>query len=237
MPERPSEIDVVANLRAVRAEIEHGAALAGRDPRSIELLAVAKGHRAERIRPALAAGHRAFGENRVQEAAAKWPALREAYPGLRLHLIGPLQTNKARDAVALFDAIETLDRPHLAAILAREMDRLGRRPELFVEVNIAGEPQKAGIAPAEAPAFVAQCREEWKLPVVGLMCIPPEGDDPAPHFLSLAALAASLGLRRLSMGMSGDFKKAIAAGATEVRVGTAIFGPRAARDAVNAASS
>jgi len=221
-----SESEVVANWRAVRAEVARACAGAGRAAESVTLLAVAKGHGAARIEPVLAAGHRDFGENRVQEAAAKWPALKARFPGSRLHLIGPLQTNKVREAVALFDAIETLDRGRLAEALARAMERAGRRPDCYVEVNIGAEPQKAGVPPDQAERFVETCATRYGLPVVGLMCIPPEADDPLPHFRRLAELAARLNLSRLSMGMSGDFAAAIAAGATEVRVGTAIFGAR-----------
>jgi len=221
-----AQSDPLANWRAVRAAIARAAAAAGRDPASVTLLAVGKGHRAEAMRALLAAGQPAFGENRVQEAAAKWPALKEAFPAARLHLIGPLQTNKAREAVTLFDAIETVDRERLAQALAREMERAGRRPDCFVEVNIGAEPQKAGVPPEAADAFIDSCRTRFVLPIVGLMCIPPEGEDPVPHFRRLAALAARHGLARLSMGMSADYQAAIAAGSTEVRVGTAIFGPR-----------
>src|SRR5579859_1125817 len=188
-----------------------------------KLLAVSKTHPAEPVAELLAAGHRHFGENRVQEAAEKYPSLKQRYPDLRLHLIGPLQTNKVKQAVALFDVIETLDRPKLARALAAEMARTGRRIPCLIEVNIGGEPQKAGIAPEEAPAFLAACREEWKLDVAGLMCIPPAGEDPVPHFKRLAALAEDLDLAELSMGMSGDYEAAIACGATEIRVGTALF--------------
>jgi len=174
----------------------------------------------------LAAGHRNFGENRVQEAAAKFPALKERYPDLRLHLIGPLQTNKVRQAAALFDVIETLDRPRLAEALAAETARTGRRIPCLIEVNIGAEPQKAGISPAETAAFLEACRGQWGLDITGLMCIPPAGEDPLPHFRRLSALARELGLADLSMGMSGDYADAIACGATEIRVGTALFGRR-----------
>lgn len=190
------------------------------------LLAVSKTHPAEPVAELLAAGHRHFGENRVQEAAEKYPALKRLYPDLSLHLIGPLQTNKVKQAVALFDVIETLDRPKLAQILAAEMARAGRHIPCLIEVNIGAEPQKAGIAPEETAAFLAACREEWKIDITGLMCIPPAGQDPVPHFKRLASLAAGLGLKELSMGMSGDYEAAIACGATEIRVGTALFGSR-----------
>ena len=226
MSDPEPDADTLANWRRVRDAIAQACAEAGRDPAAVELLAVGKTYPAERMRILLEAGHRAFGENRVAEAQGKWPALKAAFPDLRLHLIGPLQTNKARDAVALFDAIETLDRPKLAETLAREMERAGRRLDCFVEVNIGAEPQKAGIVPDQAGGFIEDCRARLGLSVVGLMCIPPVDADPTPHFRALAGLAARHGLQRLSMGMSGDFRQAIAAGATEVRIGTAIFGPR-----------
>jgi pyridoxal phosphate enzyme (YggS family) len=191
-----------------------------------KLLAVSKTHPAGPVAELLAAGHRHFGENRVQEAAEKYPALKLRYPDLRLHLIGPLQTNKVKQAVALFDVIETLDRPKLAQALAAEMARSGRRIPCLIEVNIGREPQKAGIAPEETAGFLAACRGEWNLDVVGLMCIPPADQDPVPHFKHLASLARELGLAELSMGMSGDYQAAIACGATEIRIGTALFGSR-----------
>jgi pyridoxal phosphate enzyme (YggS family) len=191
----------------------------------VSLIAVTKTHPAAAVAELLAAGQRQFGENRVQEAESKYPALRQRYPDLRLHLIGPLQSNKAREAVALFDVIETLDRPKLAQVLAAEMSKAGRRIPCLIEVNIAGEPQKAGTAPQDAPEFLALCRK-LGLPVEGLMCIPPNGEDPIPHFRKLAALAKELGLATLSMGMSGDFAAAVACGASQIRVGTALFGHR-----------
>jgi len=191
-----------------------------------KLLAVSKTHPAEPVAELLAAGHRDFGENRVQEAAEKYPPLKRLYPDLRLHLIGPLQTNKVKQAVALFDVIETLDRPKLAQALAAEMARTGRHVPCLIEVNIGAEPQKAGIAPEQTADFLAACRDEWQLEISGLMCIPPAGQDPAPHFKRLAFLAAELGLAELSMGMSGDYQASIACGATEIRVGTALFGAR-----------
>jgi len=221
-----SRIDVAANLRAVLADIAGAAREAGRDPADVTLVAVTKTHDAARILPALEAGHRVFGENRVQEAAAKWPALREAWPDVTLHLIGPLQSNKARQAVALFDVIETIDRPKLAAALAKEMARSGRRPRCFVQVNTGAEPQKAGVLPQEADAFVAECRERHGLPVDGLMCIPPVDEEPSLHFALLREIAARNGLAGLSMGMSADYRVAVQFGATHVRVGTAIFGER-----------
>jgi len=223
--------DVAANLARVKAEIAAAARAAGRAAESVTLVAVTKTHGPERIRPALAAGHRIFGENRVQEAKAKWPKLREEWAGIELHLIGPLQTNKAKDAVALFDVIETVDRDRLAAALAREMAAQGRRPRCFVEVNIGAEPQKAGIAADDVAAFVAACREDYKLPLVGLMCIPPHGEPPEPHFRRLVDLARRSSLPLASMGMSEDFAAAVGAGATHVRIGTAIFGPREAPQA------
>ena len=224
-------VDVAGRLAAVRARIAAAAAAAGRAPESVALVAVSKTFGPERIRPALEAGQRAFGENRVQEAMGKWPALKAAAADARLHLIGPLQTNKARDAAALFDVIETVDRPRLAAALAREFDRSGRRPPCYVEVNTGAEPRKAGALPADADRFIEACRGEYGLPIVGLMGLPPLGADPAPHFAMLRRIAARHGLAELSMGMTADFETAIAHGATGVRIGTAIFGPRAPRSA------
>ncbi len=219
---------VVERLAAVHARIAAAEREAGRPPGSVRLIAVSKTFAADAIRPAILAGQRAFGENRVQEAKAKWPALREAAADLELDLIGPLQSNKAREAVALFDAIHTVDRDSLAAALAREIARQERRPRLLVEVNTGAEPQKAGVLPEETDAFVARCRDVHGLAIAGLMCIPPAGEAPAPHFALLAKIARRLGLPSLSMGMSGDFETAIAYGATEVRVGSAIFGERLA---------
>ena len=217
---------LAARLAAVQARIAAAARLAGRAADAVTLVAIAKTHPAAAVEAALAAGQRVFGENRVQEAQAKYPALQARYPDLRLHLVGPLQTNKARDAVRLFDVIHTLDRPRLAEALARAMEQEGRRPTLLVEVNIGAEPQKAGVAPVRAVAFIADCHARWTLKPAGLMCIPPVGADPTPHFARLAAIAKRNGLAELSMGMSDDFEIAIAQGATLVRVGTAIFGPR-----------
>lgn len=222
----PAMISIAARLAAVRAQIAAAARHAGRAPDTATLVAVGKTHPAGAIEAALAAGQRDFGENRVQEAQAKFPALKARYPDLRLHLIGPLQTNKARDAVRLFDVIHTLDRPRLAEALARAMEQEGRRPTLLAEVNIGNEPQKGGIALAAADGFIADCRTRWRLAPAGLMCIPPADADPAPHFTALAAIAHRNGLAELSMGMSADFTLAVAHGATLVRVGTAIFGPR-----------
>lgn len=222
----PAAIDLKASLAAVRAEIGRAATAAGRPASAVTLVAVSKTQGPERIEAAIAAGQRVFGENRVQEARAKWPALKARHPGVELRLIGHLQTNKAPEAVALFDAIETVDSARLAGALAKEMARQGRRPRCLVQVNTGGEAQKSGVAAGEAAALVAECRA-LGLPVEGLMCIPPADRDPQPHFAALAALARTLGLEVLSMGMSADFPAAVAAGATHVRVGTAIFGPRA----------
>ncbi len=219
--------DAARRLAEVEARVAAAARRAGRDPADVTLIAVSKTFDADAILPVLAAGHRAFGENRVQEAEKKWPSLRERHTDIRLHLIGPLQTNKAREAVALFDAIHTLDRDKLARVLAKEMARQGRSPTLFVEVNTGNEPQKAGVQPEAAAGFVERCRDEHGLHIAGLMCIPPLTDDPVPHFEALARLAGSLGLRSLSMGMSADFETAVLHGATHVRVGSAIFGERA----------
>jgi pyridoxal phosphate enzyme (YggS family) len=213
-------------LAEIRARIAAAEAAAGRAPGSVKLIAVSKVQPLDRIEAVLAEGHRLFGENRVQEAAGKWPALRERFPGTEVHLIGPLQTNKARQAMDLFEAIHSVDRPKLARTLARLAQELGRCPELFVQVNTGEEPQKAGVAPAEADAFVAECRA-LDLPLVGLMCIPPVDEEPALHFALLAKIAARNGLAGLSMGMSDDFERAIALGATHVRVGSALFGARA----------
>jgi pyridoxal phosphate enzyme (YggS family) len=217
---------IAANLAAVRSQIETAGRAVGRAPNSVTLVAVSKTHPAESVRDALAAGHRIFGENRVQEAQAKYPALREAFPDLVLHLIGPLQTNKVREAVALCDTIETVDRPRLAQALAREMDRSGRRPACLIEVNTGEEPQKSGVIPTEADNFVVECRDRIGLPIQGLMCVPPLDEEPALHFALLREIARRTGLGLLSMGMSADFEKAIRFGATHVRVGTAIFGSR-----------
>jgi len=208
------------------AAIAQAAAEAGRDPASVQLIAVAKTHGPEAVEAALAAGQRRFGENRVQEAAAKYPQFRDAHPDLELHLIGPLQTNKARQALGLFDVIQTVDRPKLAEVLAAEMAASGRRPRCLIQVNTGDEPQKAGIGPLEADAFIADCRDRLGLPISGLMCIPPADEPPAPHFALLREIARRNGLAELSMGMSADYPVAVALGATAVRVGTAIFGRR-----------
>jgi PLP dependent protein len=217
---------IAGNLAAVHARIAAAAVGAGRAAGDVTLVAVAKTHPAEAVEAALAAGQRVFGENRVQEAQHKYPDLKSRFPDLALHLIGPLQSNKVRDAVSLFDVIETVDRPRLAEALAAEMARSGRRPDCFIQVNTGEEAQKAGIAPGEAAAFVARCRDELLLPVRGLMCIPPVDEAPTIHFAFLRELAQRVGLGLLSMGMSHDFESAVALGATHVRVGTAIFGAR-----------
>lgn len=213
-------------LADITGRIARAHARFGPPPERVELVAVSKTFPAEAIEPFLAAGQRVFGENRVQEAKEKWPGLRERYGDIELHLIGPLQTNKAREAVALFDVIETVDREKLAGILAAEMARAGRRLPCFVQVNIGLEPQKAGIAPAETVAFVERCRSVHGLEITGLMCIPPDGVPPGPYFAALAMLGRTAGVASLSMGMSGDFETAIAMGATHVRVGSALFGHR-----------
>ena len=219
-------IDIPARLRLVRQEIALAAEAAGREAGAVKLVAVSKTVPAPLIEEAIAAGQRRFGENRVQEVHAKWPALKDRHPGMELHLIGPLQSNKAREAVALFDVIETLDRPKLARALAEEMARTGRLPRLFVQINTGEETQKAGVAPGETEGFVALCRDTFGLLIEGLMCIPPLDEEPAMHFALLAKLAERLGITELSMGMSGDFARAIQFGATYVRIGTAIFGER-----------
>ena len=213
------------SLSAITDRIATACTRAGRDPADVTLIAVSKEQPVDRIRAVLDAGHRCFGENRVQAAQAVWPDLRATHPGVSLHLIGPLQTNKARAAFGLFDAIHSVDRPRLAQTLARLADEAGRCPDLFVQVNTGAEPQKAGVLPIEADALVAEVRA-LSLPLAGLMCIPPFDDDPAPHFRDLAAIAARNGLSGLSMGMSDDFETAIALGATHVRVGSALFGAR-----------
>ena len=216
----------VDRLKRVKEEIVAAAKAAGRSPQSVELVAVSKTFEADAIRPVVAAGQKIFGENRVQEAERKWPPLRTEYPDLKLHLIGPLQSNKAKEAVGFFDAIHTIDREKIARAVAAEMERQARSLELFVQVNTGEEPQKAGVMPREAQAFVTLCRDELKLPIAGLMCIPPVDEEPAVHFAFLAKLARELKLSGLSMGMSGDYETAIAFGATHVRVGSAIFGTR-----------
>ena len=217
---------IAANLAAVRTRIAAAAKIVGRSPESVVLVAVSKTQSAEHVTAALAAGQRIFGENRVQEATAKWPDLKRAWPQAELHLIGPLQTNKAREAVALFDVIETVDRPKLARVLTAEMSRSGRRPACYVQINTGEEQQKAGVLPAAADEFIRLCCDELQLPVVGLMCIPPADDEPSLHFALLAEIARRHGIGNLSMGMSADYEIAIKLGATHVRIGTAIFGER-----------
>jgi len=213
-------------LEAVRREIARACRDARRDPASVTLVAVSKTFGAGTITPVIDAGQKVFGENRVQEAKAKWPPLRARYPGVELHMIGPLQSNKAKDAVALFDAIHSIDRPSLCEALAKEIQRQNRRPILFVEINTGAEQQKAGVLPQDADAFLARCRDAYGLTISGLMCIPPADEAPTPHFALTAKLAARNGLRLLSMGMSADYLVAIAMGATHIRVGSAIFGAR-----------
>ena len=217
---------VATGLAAVRAEIARACKDAGRDVAEVTLVAVSKTFPPETIVPVIEAGQRVFGENRVQEAKAKWPALMEKYPGIELHLIGPLQSNKAKEAVALFDAIHSVDRASLCEALAKEIAKQGRSPTLFVEINTGAEPQKAGVLPQDADAFLSACREKYGLTISGLMCIPPLEEAPGPHFALTAKIAKRNGLKLLSMGMSADFATAIALGATHVRVGSAIFGGR-----------
>jgi PLP dependent protein len=218
--------DPVAAIAAVRHDIDAACREAGRSSHGVTLLAVSKTYGVEAIAPVIAAGQRVFGENRVQEAEAKWPALRERYRDLSLHLIGALQSNKAKEAVALFDAIHSVDRPSLCAALAKEIEKTGRAPLMFVQVNTGAEPQKGGVLPERADDFIAACRTTYGLPISGLMCIPPAEEAPAPHFALTAKIAGRNGLELLSMGMSADFTIAIQFGATHVRVGTAIFGSR-----------
>jgi len=225
MTQPSPEATVASRLATIRQQIGEAATTAKRDPAAVTLVAVAKTFPAEAVAEALAAGQRHFGENRVQEGMAKYPALRETHPDLVLHLIGPLQTNKVKQAVAHFDVIHTLDRDSLARELAKEFEKSGRRLPCFVQVNTGEEPQKAGCTPQEADAFIAACRA-LDLPVVGLMCIPPAEEEPAPHFALLNKIAKRNGLAQLSMGMSGDFETAVMLGATHVRVGSAIFGGR-----------
>jgi pyridoxal phosphate enzyme (YggS family) len=213
-------------LAEVQREIAAACVAAGRHPDTVTLVAVSKTFEAETIEPVLTAGQRVFGENRVQEAKAKWPGLKERFPGVELHLIGPLQSNKAREAVQLFDVIHTVDRPSLCAALAKEIDRQGKQPRLLVEINTGAEPQKAGVLPESADAFLRDCVQTYGLAIDGLMCIPPHDEAPAPHFALTAKIAARNGLKWLSMGMSADFAVAIRFGATHVRVGSAIFGVR-----------
>jgi len=227
-PENPLSITPRSpnGLSVVEQEIAHACREARRDRASVTLIAVSKTFDANAITPVIEAGQHVFGENRVQEAKAKWPGLMAAYPGIALHLIGPLQSNKAKEAVALFDAIHSVDRPSICEALAKEIKSQKRTPQLFVQLNTGEEPQKAGVAPDDADAFIASCREKYGLPISGLMCIPPVDEAPAPHFALTAKIAARNGLKSLSMGMSADFAMAIQFGATHVRIGSAIFGKR-----------
>ena len=225
--ESGSDVDVAANLEAVRDSIRTAAQQAGREPDEVSLVAVSKTHGPDRVRAVIEAGQSVFDENRVQEAEHKWPALKEAFADVRLHLIGPLQTNKVRNAVRLFDAIETVDRPKLADALAREMAAQDRRIDCYIQVNTGEEAQKAGVMPGDADDFIRYCRDKCGLPVKGLMCIPPLDEEPALHFAFLREIARRNGIDGLSMGMSADYEVAIDFGATLVRVGTAIFGQRA----------
>ena len=221
---------VAASLRATLDAIATAASARGRDPNSVRLIGVTKTVPPDVVEDAISAGQRLFGENRVQEAKAKWPELKERYPDLELHLVGPLQSNKVRDAVQLFDAIHSVDRPKIARALGEEMQRSGKRPQLLVQVNTGEEPQKAGVTPTDTAAFLHECWSAYGLTIEGLMCIPPFDDEPSMHFALLAKLAREAGLSELSMGMSGDFEKAITFGATYVRIGTAIFGGRDASE-------
>ncbi|ESY94145.1 YggS family pyridoxal phosphate-dependent enzyme [Mesorhizobium australicum] len=218
--------DTVQQFFTVKAKIAAAEREAGREAGAVTLVAVSKTFDAADIGPVIEAGQRVFGENRVQEAQGKWPDLKEAFPDIELHLIGPLQSNKAKEAVALFEVIETVDRDKIAVELAKEIIRQGRAPKLYVQVNTGSEPQKAGIEPREAVAFVRRCREVHGLGIEGLMCIPPADENPGPHFALLEKLGEEAGVAKLSMGMSGDYETAIAFGATSVRVGSAIFGSR-----------
>ena len=218
--------DPVAALRDINSRIELAAKGAGRDPAAVTLVAVSKTYGEDAVLPVLGTGHRVFGENRVQEAKSKWPPLKSRFTDIELHLVGPLQSNKTKEAVELFDAIHSVDRMKIAEALGAEMVKQGRRLKLFIQVNTGEEPQKAGISPRETPTFLACCRDQLKLEIAGLMCIPPVDEEPALHFGLLAKLARENGLTELSMGMSDDFETAIALGATHVRVGSAIFGAR-----------
>jgi PLP dependent protein len=219
-------LSIIDRLNETKAAIARAADDCGREPESVTLVCVTKTFPAEDVVPLLDAGHRVFGENRVQEAMGKWPALRARFPGVELHLIGPLQSNKAREAVETFDVIQSVDREKIAAALAEEMARQGKRPRLFAQVNTGAEPQKAGVSPQEADAFLALCREKYGLEIAGLMCVPPVDEQASPHFALLADIAKRNGLRELSMGMSSDYETAIQLGATFVRVGSAIMGAR-----------
>lgn len=221
-----AESGTLAQLAEIKARIAVAATDCGRDPGDVALVCVSKTFGPEAILPVLAAGERVFGENKVQEALGKWPELKQHYPDVTLHLIGPLQTNKAREAVDFFDVIETVDRPKLAKELAKEIEKRGKHPKLYVQVNTGAEPQKAGILPQEADAFIASCRQQFGLEISGLMCIPPVDEQASPHFALLNQIARRNGIATLSMGMSADFELAIQLGATHVRVGSAIFGKR-----------
>jgi hypothetical protein len=218
--------DVAEHIQQIRAGIDQAARAVDRDPAQVALIAVSKKQPEERVQAALDAGHRVFGENRVQEAQGRWTERRQQVPDLELHLVGALQSNKAKEAVELFDAIHSVDRESVAKALAKEIDKQGRRPALFVQINTGEEAQKAGIAPGDADAFIAWCRDELGLPIEGVMCLPPVDEEPAPHFALLAKIAARNGLNQLSMGMSGDYETAVQLGATHVRVGSALFGAR-----------
>src|SRR3954471_11613769 len=226
MPSDIAPSDTAARLAAVSADIARACRDANRDVSSVTLVAVSKTFAVDAIEPVIEVGHRVFGENRVQEAKAKWPDLKAKHPGLALHLIGPLQSNKAKDAVALFDAIHSVDRASLCEALAKEIEKQRCTPTLFVEINTGGEPQKAGVLPQDADAFLSKCRDDYRLTISGLMCIPPVEEAPGPHFALTAKIAARNGLKLLSMGMSADFSTAIELGATHVRIGSAIFGAR-----------
>src|ERR1700676_1751196 len=227
-PEDPAPLTahLPTGLSAVEQDLVRACKEAGRDRSSVTLVAVSKTFNAEAITQVMGAGQIVFGENRVQEAKSKWPGLMSAYPGVALHLIGPLQSNKAKEAVALFDAIHSVDRPSICEALAKEIGSQKRRPQLFVQLNTGEEPQKAGLTPSKSDTFIAACREKYGLAISGLMCIPPVNEAPAPHFALTAKIAARNGLKHLSMGMSADFAIAIQFGATHVRVGSAIFGAR-----------
>lgn len=218
--------EAAENLSEVRGQIEKAAKAAGREPSSVRLIAISKTFEETQITPVIEAGQKFFGENRVQEAKAKWPGLRERFSGIELHLVGPLQTNKVKEALALFDVIHSVDRAKLAAELAKEIQKAGKSPQLFVQVNTGAEPQKAGVLPEDTDAFIRECRETYSLNILGLMCIPPVEEAPAPHFALTRKIAERNGLKLLSMGMSADFESAINFGATHVRVGSAIFGSR-----------
>jgi hypothetical protein len=218
--------DVSSGLTQVRAEIAAACRDADRDPASVTLIAVSKTFGEDAIEQAIAAGQSVFGENRVQESKGKWPAIRERHQGLALHLIGPLQSNKTKEALALFDAIHSVDRPSICEALAKEIQKAGKQPQLFVQVNTGAEPQKAGVLPENADAFIRECRDTYGFDIAGVMCIPPFDEAPAPHFALTAKIAERNGLKLLSMGMSADFATAIQLGATHVRVGSAIFGAR-----------